>query len=77
MANEVYVSSSTVFRSFEFDGLIYKFLQSRIDDGIVNAVDGVKVTDLERTVIDSINDFEKVNSMLHGILFNTWCSCIV
>lgn len=60
VVNEVYVSSSTVFRSFEFDGLVYKFLQSRIDDGIVNAVGGVKITDLERTVTDSMNDFEKV-----------------
>jgi len=60
VVNEVYVSSGTVFRSFEFEGLVYKFLKSRIEEGIVKGIDGVKVTDIERTVIDSINDFEKV-----------------
>jgi len=61
--NEVYISSDTVFRSFEFEGLKYKFSKSRIDEGIVNMGDDVKVTDIERTVIDSINDFEKIGGL--------------
>ena len=58
--NEVYVSSDTAFRSFEFEGLIYKFLKSRINEGVVTTFDGVKITNLERTVVDGINDFDKV-----------------
>lgn len=61
--NEVYVSSRTPFRSFNYSDLKYRFLKSRIDEGIVSTTDGVKVTDIERTVIDSINDFDKVGGL--------------
>jgi predicted transcriptional regulator of viral defense system len=36
---------------------------SRINEGIVKKPDGTRVTDLERTVIDSINDFEKIGGL--------------
>ncbi|MHB8279105.1 MAG: type IV toxin-antitoxin system AbiEi family antitoxin domain-containing protein [Candidatus Humimicrobiaceae bacterium] len=57
---EIYTSSKTEFRSFEFDGLFYKCIQSKMDDGIDKTNDGVCVTDMERTVVDSIKDFEKI-----------------
>lgn len=57
---EIYTSSKTEFRSFEFDGLSYKCIQSKMDDGIDKTNNGVRVTDIERTVVDSIKDFEKI-----------------
>lgn len=61
--NVLFVSSSTKFNSFEFEGLTYCFVKSRIDEGVVRAPDGVRVTDLERTILDSINDFEKIGGL--------------
>jgi predicted transcriptional regulator of viral defense system len=60
---EVYVSSIKRFHDFEFGGFKYRYVMSRIDDGVVEKSNGVKVTDLERTIIDSINDFEKIGGL--------------
>lgn len=59
---EVYISSETKFRDFEFEGINYKYVASKLKDGIVEArnTTGVRVTDLERTVIDGIKDFERI-----------------
>ncbi|MDR1699956.1 MAG: transcriptional regulator [Lachnoclostridium sp.] len=57
---QIEVSSATPFMSFVFDGNTYICLDSRIADGIVTRPDGIRVTDTERTVLDGINDFEKV-----------------
>jgi predicted transcriptional regulator of viral defense system len=59
---EVYVSSETMFNNFEFDGYTYKCLVSKCNAGIEASKfsGGIKVTDRERTVIDSIKDMEKI-----------------
>jgi len=57
---QVEVSSDTVFHSFEYAGITYAYIGSRINDGVITRPDGVRVTDTERTVLDGINDFEKV-----------------
>lgn len=59
---EVYVSSETKFNAFEYDHMTYKYVASRMQDGIVEAKNttGVRITDLERTVIDSIRDYNKI-----------------
>lgn len=59
---EVYVSSETKFRTFEFDHIIFKYISSRMKEGVVVAKNttGVRITDLERTVIDNIHDFNKI-----------------
>ena len=59
---EVYVSSETRFNHFEYDHVTYKYVASRMKEGIVEAKNttGVRITDLERTVIDSIRDFNKI-----------------
>lgn len=59
---EIYVSSSTRFTDFKFEGITYKYIASKLDDGVVvlkNTL-GIRVTTLERTVVDSIKDFEKI-----------------
>jgi predicted transcriptional regulator of viral defense system len=57
---EVYVSGAKRFALFEYDDITYSYVAPRVDIGISEQVDGVRVTDIERTVLDSINDFEKI-----------------
>jgi len=59
---DVYVSSETRFNSFEYDNITYKFVASRMGEGVVKAKNttGVRITDIERTVIDSIRDYNKI-----------------
>ncbi|MDR1110618.1 MAG: transcriptional regulator [Deltaproteobacteria bacterium] len=57
---KVEVSSETAFASFGYAGITYAYLSSRIKDGVITLPDGVRVTDAERTVLDGINDFDKV-----------------
>lgn len=62
---EVYVSSNQKFNDFEFEGITYKYVASKIDVGIVKPKNtaGIRVTALERTVVDSIKDFEKIGGL--------------
>lgn len=59
---EVYVSSETKFNHFEYDYVTYKYVSSKMEEGVVEAKNttGIRITDLERTVIDSIRDFNKI-----------------
>ena len=54
---ELYVSSEERFNNFEYDGIRYTYCKSGISLGVVNPpMDSmVKVTDLERTVVDCID----------------------
>jgi predicted transcriptional regulator of viral defense system len=56
----VEVSSETPFATFSFGGNTYACFAARIKDGVTTGRDGVRVTDTERTVLDGVNDFEKV-----------------
>ncbi|MGL4668665.1 MAG: type IV toxin-antitoxin system AbiEi family antitoxin domain-containing protein [Saezia sp.] len=56
---QVEVSSETPFVSFEFNGNSFAYFSSRIKDGVLAQPDGVRVTDIERTILDGINDCEK------------------
>ncbi|MDR0284298.1 MAG: hypothetical protein LBI33_05325 [Propionibacteriaceae bacterium] len=60
---EVCVTSATRFTPFEFDSVSYRWLAPRMDAGVEDRPDGVCVTDLERTVLDAINDVEKVGGL--------------
>lgn len=53
---EVYVGSETRFHDFEFDGYTYRYIKGPIKEGIVcpEFSGGVRVTDKERTIADSI-----------------------
>ena len=57
---QVEVSSETSFTPFSFDGLSFAYFSSRISDGVITRPDGVRITDMERTVLDGIHDFGKV-----------------
>lgn len=56
------VSSDTAFRNFEYEGITYMYISSRLPEGIASR-QGVRVTDLERTAIDYIGDFERIGGL--------------
>lgn len=62
---EVYVSSETFFRDFEFNGHNYHYVASKGNDGVDEPAfsGGVRVTTPERTMIDSIKDMDKIAGM--------------
>jgi len=60
---EVYVSSENRFRDFKFDGVTYRRVTPSITPGVIELENGVRITDIERTIIDSIRDFEKIGGL--------------
>ena len=60
--SEMYVSSGTKFNNFEFDGKHYVRLPSKSLAG-VKTVGKVRVTNIERTIVDSIKDFPKIGGL--------------
>lgn len=59
---ETHVTSESRFRDFDYDGVTYRRIAPRITTGIAET-NGVRVTTLERTVIDCINLFEKIGGL--------------
>ncbi|MCC8073393.1 MAG: transcriptional regulator [Clostridiales bacterium] len=55
---EVCVTSKEKFNSFIFNGTEFKRTAPTINAGVITQPDGVRVSCLERTVIDCINNFE-------------------
>lgn len=60
---EIYVSGNKNFCEFDYDGVTFRYMKPHISEGVVNNQNGVRVTDIERTILDSINDFEKVGGL--------------
>ena len=60
--NEVYVSSERRFNHFEFQGIKYKYVAPKINEGVVKApnTENIRLTDIERTIIDSIYQMNKI-----------------
>lgn len=59
---EMDVSSDTAFGNFEFDGIDYRYISSRLSEGTIEK-QGVRVTDKERTVVDYIGDFDHIGGL--------------
>jgi predicted transcriptional regulator of viral defense system len=59
--NTIYVASESRFNSFEFDGLSYMYAKSPTKIGIETPIMsyGIRVTGLERTVIDCIDRIDR------------------
>ena len=59
---DVYVSSEMRFHDFVFDGYTYHFVKSQMQQGVTTPQfgGGVKVTDKERTILDSIKDMNLI-----------------
>ena len=60
---DVYFGSERRVRSFEYDGLDYRQVVWRGCTGVQKTNIGVRVTSLERTVIDSIADFPRIGGL--------------
>lgn len=60
---EVYFTSQKRLHDFYYDGINYRCLPSRGTVGVEEDPTGVRVTSLERTVIDSIADFDKISGL--------------
>lgn len=58
---EIQVSSKERFNNFEFNGIKYMFSESKFEFGIFTpyADSFIRVTDLERTVLDCINQIDR------------------
>jgi len=63
MMYQVQVSGSKRFRTFSYDGYEFHYFPERITDGVVQKENDIRVTDYERTVLDSINDIEKAGGL--------------
>lgn len=63
MMHTVQVSASGRFRQFSFDGYQYLYFPERIKAGVLQKENKIKVTDTERTVLDSVNDLEKTGGI--------------
>jgi len=59
---DVYVLSETQFNEFSFWNYDYHYLKSRCPKGIVTPAlgGGVRITDLERTVVDCLKDMDAI-----------------
>lgn len=63
MMHVVQVTGKKRFRPFSYDGYDFVFFPERIADGVDQKANGVRITDLERTILDSINDIEKAGGL--------------
>ncbi len=72
---EVYVSSETSFRDFEFDGYTYRYIASKSLEGVEKPIfsGGIAVTSLERTIVDSIKDMDKISG-IEEVIQNLECA---
>ncbi|MCD7782706.1 MAG: transcriptional regulator [Firmicutes bacterium] len=60
---DVYFTTEKTVQPFDYDGVHYKPVIWRGNAGVIEANTGVRVTSLERTVIDSIADFTKIGGL--------------
>lgn len=61
--HEFYVTTSLRFADFDYDGITYKRLSPTIESGVYVTKTGIRITDIERTVIDGIHAFEKIGGL--------------
>lgn len=61
--SDIYVSTAIRFNDFEFDGRTYVCVASRSNTGIDSPTPRLRITSLERTIIDNIKDFSKIGGL--------------
>lgn len=59
--NHIYIASDEYFSNFEYDGIGYERVKNAIASGVitVKSSSDIKVTDLERTIVDCIDDIKR------------------
>ena len=58
VSQEICVSSDTKFNNFSYNGFVYRYIPSASKLGVMTDEQGILYTDIERTVVDMINNFE-------------------
>lgn len=61
--NDVFVITKTKFRTLNYKKVFYKRAHSNIESGINKINSFLSLTDLERSLVDSIKDLEKLVSL--------------
>lgn len=63
--HEVYVASLKPFSEFDFDGYSFRYVHSSHLDGVETPPmsGNIRITDKERTIIDCINDMDKIGGI--------------
>lgn len=59
----VYTSGGKAYSPFVYDNLEYHYIPTDIACGIAEHPDRVRVTDIERTVLDAVNDFDEIDGL--------------
>jgi len=59
---EIYVASSHRFSDFVYNGTLYHRVIPK-NSAYITMTGGMRVTELEQTIVDSIQDFEKISGM--------------
>ncbi|MDR0371346.1 MAG: hypothetical protein LBH80_05785 [Prevotellaceae bacterium] len=75
---ELYVSSDERFNNFEYEGIRYTYCESKISRGVIRPpMDAlVKVTDLERTVVDCIDCIGRSGGLEELIVSFSLITCL-
>jgi len=75
---ELYVSSEERFNNFEYEGISYTYCKSGISLGVVNPpMDSmVKVTDLERTMVDCIDSISRSGGLEELVMSFSLITCL-
>lgn len=61
---EVYVSDSKPFTEFEYNSVFFKYVSPSIDEGvIIDQNFNVRATDVERTILDGIKNFDRIGGL--------------
>ena len=60
---EIYIATNKRVRPFSYDGIDYQCVRHHGAYGIIEAGNGVRVTTLEKTVVDGIADFTKTGGL--------------
>jgi predicted transcriptional regulator of viral defense system len=56
---DLWVSSSSRFNAFDFEGISYRYCESKSLEGVISTNTNIRVSNLERTVIDCIDKIER------------------
>lgn len=59
---EIYISSSHRFSDFVYNGTLYHRVMPKNNSQVI-MTGGIRVTELEQTIVDSIQDFEKISGI--------------
>lgn len=61
--NDCFVMTNTRFREFNFGGIDYKRIGNKFNEGITNLNPFIRITDLERSLVDVIKNLDKIISL--------------